>query len=169
MISPRLAPQAGVSAPAEGLPLRPCAPGPALWVVGAHGGAGESSVAALDPAWAEAGHAWPAGHGMRACVLVARTHASGLLAAQRALTQWAAWRGPEVPALVALMLVADAPGKLPKPLRDLAAHVSGGAPLRVDLPWIDEWRFGPQPSVPPAAARVAATLASLTPAGETPR
>lgn len=111
-----------------------------LWVVGAHGGAGESTLAGLVDTWLAAGHAWPQRPEPVSCVLAARTSAGGLLAAQAALRQWAAGDAPV--SLHGLVLVADAPGRLPRALRDLAEVVAGGAPRCWLLPWIEAWRFG---------------------------
>ena len=74
-------------------------------------------------------------------VLVARTNERGLRAAQAAATQWAAGLVPHAE-VVGLVLMADAPGKLPKPLRDFAQVVSGGVPRMWTVPWIDRLRLG---------------------------
>ena len=86
-------------------------------------------------------------------VLVARTHASGLKAAQEALRDWAAGDLPVK--LLGLVLIADAPGRLPKPLRDLAQLVAGGAPTVWRIPWHEPWRRGEpvEPVEAPAAIR----------------
>ena len=120
------APQAGVQSPASALPIRPQSASASLWFVGAHGGAGESTLASLDPRWAPAEHAWPElpGGGPAVCLLVARTHVSGLLAAQNALTQWAgSGCGPSAQC-AGLILLADAPGKTPAPINDLIRLVA---------------------------------------------
>lgn len=118
-----------------------------LWWLGAHGGAGESCLARVVPEWAAAEHAWPQvapEHGPAPVVLVARSHAYGLQAAQAAATQWAAGLVPGVEVL-GLVVVADAPGKLPRPLRDLQQVVAGGVPRTWSLPWIETWRLGDDP------------------------
>jgi hypothetical protein len=140
-------PQAHASVPApdrvDQLPLRVPAKHAALWIVGAHGGAGESTIAGLDDLWDEGGHAWPGGpeHEQRAVVIAARSSAHGLLRAQAAAQQWAAGLVPGV-TLLGLVVVADAPGKLPKPLRELRQLVAGAYPRVWDLPWIETWRRG---------------------------
>lgn len=132
------APQPGVMPLGRGLPIARVRPGATLCVVGAHGGAGESTLAALEPEWVASGHCWPAG-GVP-MVLIARTHLRGLLAAQDALTQWAASAVP--PGwFLGLVLVPDAPGRLPPPLRDFAQIVAGGAPRVWELPWVEQWRM----------------------------
>lgn len=138
-------PQAGVPAPdlVDQLPARRVDRKASLWVVGAHGGAAESTIAELDDSWAASHHAWPvapAGQPVRV-VVVARTSVRGLLAAKSVAKQWAAGlvNGIE---LVGLVLVADAPGRLPRPLRDLAKVVGGGYPRTWTVPWIESWRLG---------------------------
>jgi hypothetical protein len=163
-------PQRGVPSPGRRLPSRPATPRSWLWIVGAHGGAGESSVADLDDRWTAAGHAWPVPvwpEQACACVLVARTNAHGLTAAQAALTQWAASDPAAGTTLLGLVLIADAPGRLPKPLRDLAAHVRGGAPRTWQLPWLEGWRLGvPEPLVQHrAVGRLVRDLSTLLSAG----
>jgi hypothetical protein len=75
-------------------------------------------------------------------VLVARTNALGLLAARDGLTQWAASAVGPSPCLLGLVLVADAPGRLPAALKDLATVVAGGAPRVWHVPWLESWRVG---------------------------
>jgi len=115
-----------------------------LWWVGAHGGAGESTLEQLLDGSAAAGHAWPVMPDVDAptprAVLVARTHASGLRSAQQAATEWAA--GLVDIDLVGLVLIADAPGRLPLVLRDFAHVVCGGVPRSWRLPWVQAWRAG---------------------------
>lgn len=153
------APQRGVPAPdlVDQLPVLRRSHPADLWCVGAHGGSGESMLASLAPGWVAAGHAWPhlpeqAGQeGPARVVLTARSSAHGLLAAQRAATQWAAGLVPDVDVL-GLVVVADAPGRLPRPLRDLAHVVGGGVARTWHVPWVEAWRLG-QPVEPAAAPR----------------
>ncbi|MFW1494664.1 DUF6668 family protein, partial [Vibrio parahaemolyticus] len=72
-----------------------------MWWVGAHGGAGESTLAALMPGSQAAGHSWPrtASATPARTVLVARSDAHGLRAAQAAMRQWAAGLVPSVEVL----------------------------------------------------------------------
>ncbi|SEF16330.1 hypothetical protein SAMN05428942_7243 [Streptomyces sp. 2112.2] len=114
------------------------------WILGCHGGAGVSTVIqALPGVGTDASRVWPAPvDGVRApVVLVARTHFTGLQAAQGAARQWASGSLPWV-SLLGLVLVADAPGRPPKPLRDLQRLVSGGVPRTWYLPWVEPWRCG---------------------------
>lgn len=143
-------PQTGVPAPTTpALPTRRLDVVADVYVVGAHGGAGESTVAALNPAWwAETGHGWPlvSTSPSPRVLLVARTSASGLRAAQAAATQWAAGAAPPM-TLLGLVLVADAPGRLPRALRELVRLVSGGVPRTWMLPWNEPWRLGEEITV----------------------
>lgn len=160
-----VAPQPHVPLPEDALPVRRTHSSAALWVVGAHGGAGESSLAELDPSWQAAGRAWPelpTGAPV-ACVVVARTNVRGLLAARTALTQWAASGAGESVRLLGLVLVADAPGKTPAPIRDLAKVVGGGAPRVWHVPWVEAWRLGDPVTerVPRPVSKLVSTLRSL--------
>lgn len=128
--------------PTEALPRRVATRNGALWIVGAHGGAGETTLASWgDDEWVAADHAWPAAPRPCPTVLVARTSVRGLLAAQAALTQWAGGGAGESVALLGLVLVEDAPGRPPRAIRDLMRHVEGGAPRAWRLPWSEAVRL----------------------------
>ena len=140
-------PQSGVGAPdaADRLPRWAITAPSILWVVGAHGGAGESTLSALISDSRPTEHAWPltnedGGHSPRV-LLACRSHMSGLKAAQTALREWASGSAPDIE-LLGLVVVADAPGKLPKPLREFVAILGGGVPRLWRLPWVDAWRLG---------------------------
>ena len=160
-------PQPGAIDPARpgGLELRALTPedaGADLWWLGAHGGAGEATLEVLLEGSRAAGHAWPiapAGDASPRVVLVARTNAGGLRAVQRASTQWAA--GAIGVELVGLLLVADAPGRLPRPLRHLVEHVSGGVPVVWRLAWVEAWRVGDPVSIDTAPRAVVAVLGEI--------
>lgn len=157
-------PQKGIASPSAQLPVRECSETPALWIVGAHGGSGESSLAALDQDWLPANHSWPRQLGRTVVVLSCRSSAAGLLAAQASATQWAAGLVPDVE-LLGLVIIADAPGRLPRPLRDLAQLVSGGVPRAWSIPWIESWRLGDtsdMTTAPRAVHQFAADAAALT-------
>lgn len=115
-----------------------------LWWLGVHGGAGESTLAGLQPTWPAAEHAWPhhpPGSDPAHVVLVARSNMRGLRAAQTASTQWASGLVPFVEVL-GLVIIMDAPGRLPRPLREYAQVVAGGVPRVWRLPWVEPWRMG---------------------------
>lgn len=140
-----------------------------LWIVGAHGGAGESTLSALSPDWEPACHGWPtADPSAPAHVLVvARSNSDGLHAAQRAARQWASGAVPGV-TLLGLATVADAPGRLPKQLREMRQVIAGGFPRTWHLPWVEAYRLGTPPEQPSRQLRallsdVEALLTSETP------
>lgn len=123
----------------------------ALWIVGSHGGAGESRTADLLDGARPTGHCWPVlqdGSKPRV-LLVCRADMRGLTTAQSALTQWVSGAAPTVD-LFGLAVLADAPGKTPKALRDLTAIVGGGAPRLWTLPWVEAWRHGDSTTTPAA-------------------
>lgn len=123
----------------------------ALWITGAHGGSGESRIADLLDGARATDHCWPVlqdGSKTRV-LLVCRADMRGLTTARSALTQWASGAAPGVD-LLGLAILADAPGKTPKPLRDFAAIVGGGAPRLWMLPWVEAWRHGDITTPPPA-------------------
>ena len=142
--------QGGVVVPEPGdrLPRRALADEEpvAVWWLGAHGGAGESTLEELFSGSRAADHCWPlagSGEAPAQVVLVARTHAHGLTATQHAIREWAA--GDVEVLLLGLVLIADAPGRLPPALRQLAGLVGGGVPAVWSLPWIEAWRVGEPP------------------------
>lgn len=158
-------PQPHVPSPEDALPVKRTHASATLWVVGAHGGSGESTLAELDEAWKAAGHAWPElpDGAPIACVVVARTNVRSLLAARTALTQWAASAAGESVRLLGLVLVADAPGKVPAPIRDFAKVVGGGAPRVWHVPWVEAWRLGDPVTerTPRAVSKLVSQLRSL--------
>ncbi len=159
-------PQLGVPAPdrADHLATRAFSREEELFFVGAHGGAGESSLAALSSTWVASNHAWPhvtTSNNRSRVVIVARSNMQGLLAAQRAATQWGSGLVPFVD-VVGLVIVADAPGKLPRPLRDFAAIIGGGVPRVWNVPWSEALRLGELPEPTTAHKDVRALVTDLT-------
>jgi hypothetical protein len=114
------------------------------WVA-AHGGAGTSSLTGV-LGGTDLGCRWPdAARGEPARVLlVARTHAAGLQAASQALNSLREGRHPPGMSLVALVLVADAPGRLPFTLGRRIRVLRSVVPVR-RVPWIAGWRIGKPP------------------------
>ncbi|MET3810912.1 DUF6668 family protein [Arthrobacter sp. UYEF3] len=139
------APLRGIVEPdaADRLARRSVSGSAAVWVTGAHGGSGESRIADLLNGARATDHCWPIlqdGSTPRV-LLVCRADMRGLTAARNALTQWASGAAPDFE-LLGLAVLADAPGKTPKPLRDFASIVGGGAPRLWTLPWVEAWRHG---------------------------
>lgn len=130
---------------------------PPLWVMGTHGGAGESIIASLVDGAIATDHAWPSRTGTAEdqdrVLLVCRSNMRGLRSAQQTAIEYASGALPGV--LAGLVVVPDAPGKLPKDLAALAKIVSGAVPHTWHMPWVEEWRrvHTPEASAVPRSAR----------------
>jgi hypothetical protein len=125
-----------------------------LWL-GAHGGAGTTTLQGLVGVGVETGQ-WPAFDREPLVVVVARTNARGLMAAQQIAIDRSS-----TGQLAGLVLVADARGKLPKPLENLARLVAGGYTDSYRVPWVEAWRLGAPPVLrlaPPVVRRLAVEL-----------
>lgn len=138
---------------------------PLLWIVGAHGGAGTSTWARLLDA-GDAGASWPQHVNPSrslAVVVCCRSTAAGLRAAQDVGIEWAAGGLPGQ--LVGLVVGADAPGRLPRELRDQLQISSGAFPHSIFVPWQAQWRFARENDVNTTSRRinkVAATVVAWT-------
>ncbi|MGW4533120.1 hypothetical protein ACWEOI_19435 [Nocardia sp. NPDC004340] len=131
------------------VPNRPPRP-PLLWLVGVHGGAGVSSLAA-SLRWAgDAGQRWPARIGAGAdmdsplVVLVGRSHLRGVNALHRALLAHQARATPAGSAVVGVLTVADSARPLPVPVAQRREEMEG---LAIELGartwrlgWLEQWR-----------------------------
>lgn len=159
----KVAPIASDRAPVWDRPIRRSGPGPApvVWLLGAHGGAG---VSTLEATWAPAGDShrgWPAAEEIPFTVVVARMHAAGLRAAHQLILQYQATDLGRA-RLLGLVTVAAAPGKPPVTLarrREIVAAAvaeCGGADWHIG--WISGLLEAPpadlatwQPGDPPPA------------------
>jgi hypothetical protein len=134
-------------------------------VLAAHGGAGVSAL--LRAGLAEAGavdadRVWPR---TGLVLLVTRTSTSGLQHAQALVCQHAAVGVEQARArLLGLVLVADAPGRLPARMADLADLLCGAVSHSWQVPWLTEWRLAsrdePLP-VHPEVSRLCKDLRAL--------
>lgn len=131
------------------------------WVA-AHGGAGATSLARasgqgedLTKRWPDVGSGWPS-----QVAVVCRYNAAGLAAAAALVREVASGAVGEV-AVVALVVVADAPSRRTKELRRRLYELSSTVPGVVQVPWIDAWREDPY-TPHPAATKAAAAVAALT-------
>ncbi len=145
----------------------PASAGDFAWV-GAHGGAGVTSLAsatglglALSQHWPAQELRWPA-----RVVLVCRSNAAGYTAAARMIQEWASGSVPGIE-LLALVVVADAPARPTRALKTRLHELSGTVPLVLTVPWIAAWRDTPC-SADPAATRVAAAVVALITTKENP-
>lgn len=134
---------------------------PAWWLVATHGGAGVTSLLRAGVGGQDGKGAWPQlatppGESLAVplVVLVARTSVSGLDSARKAARQHASGFTDEEfaapPRLAGLVLVADAPGKLPKPLAQRIQLVEGAFARVWHVPWLEEWRLADRDAELPA-------------------
>lgn len=121
---------------------------PSWWFLGAHGGAGTTTLAMCSQGGSEvyggdAGHLWPQPsiEIARDVIVVARTTTWGLESAQDAARQFHTGRVPEGTELLGLVLVADAPGRLPKPLALLRRLVASAYLQTWSVNWHEECRM----------------------------
>jgi uncharacterized protein DUF6668 len=122
-----------------------CRPEDQLWLLGAHGGAGVSTLRrCLEQAGilaADAGRAWPVPDG-RPVLAVARTHGRGLACAQAVARQYLAGYAPPETALVGCVLVPDGPGKLPRQITTAARSLVFSVYAHtLSEPWAEEYRL----------------------------
>ncbi|MGP2436621.1 DUF6668 family protein [Streptomyces sp. JW3] len=128
--------------------------------VGTHGGAGVTTLAEVYGGQ-DCGRNWPGPADPPSALLVARTHAAGLAAAVRALD---AVRHGEVPPglhLAAVVLVADAPGRLPRPLVQRVRLLESAVEVH-RVPWVPAWRLGDLDGSPPRGTEALARLTGAT-------
>lgn len=114
---------------------------------GAHSGAGVTTLAR------ELGGADLGTTGMTGLptLVVCRSSADGLIAAQRLASSELA--GAPTWTCLGLVVVADGPGSLAKPLAELAALILGGYPDHWPIPWMESWRAHPSRPWPTEAHR----------------
>ncbi|MFE2277068.1 hypothetical protein ACFXAE_07325 [Streptomyces sp. NPDC059454] len=125
--------------------------------VGLHGGAGVSTLAAVYGGH-DSGRAWPGPADPRSVLLVARTHAAGLDAVVPAVDTVRRGEAPQgLLGLEAVVLVADAPGRLPRPLAHRLRIVESVIDV-YRVPWVNEWRLGDLSGRPPRGTEPLARL-----------
>jgi hypothetical protein len=132
------------------------------WVA-AHGGAGASTLAAVFGG-VDAGRSWPRPDQGEpdGVLLVARTHAAGLQAVSRTLDLFRRGEHPPGLELVAVALVADAPGRLPRPLQQRIKVINSVVQVH-RVPWVPGWRTGDLTVPPPRETSGLAALAAAPP------
>ncbi|MFE9920097.1 DUF6668 family protein [Streptomyces sp. NPDC005774] len=107
---------------------------------GVHGGAGVSTLAAVHGGH-DSDRVWPGPGDPRSVLLVARTHASGLETVVPAVEMFRRGEVPYGLDLDAVVLVADAPGRLPRPLSQRIRRIESVIDV-YRVPWVPEWRLG---------------------------
>lgn len=145
------------------MPPPPGQPVPQWWWLGCHGGAGVSTLATLVPGGMQAGRAWPNPllGGPSGVLLVCRSTYQGMTAASAAIRQWLAGGLPPVE-VRGLIIMADAPGRLPRKLSAQRARLAGTVQRTFFVPWVEEWRFAPaeRDTAPKEIARLGQCLRS---------
>jgi hypothetical protein len=104
---------------------------------GAHSGAGVTTLA-RELGGADLGLSSMTG---LPTLVVCRSSADGLIGAQRLASSELA--GAPTWTCLGLVVVADGPGSLAKPLAELAALILGGYPDHWPIPWMESWRTHP--------------------------
>ncbi len=172
------APTTGPARPAArtGLPTPPAPAGAppsqhqglqVAWVT-THGGAGASTLARV-LGGVEVGRRWPdpARGEPSQVLLVARTHNTGIRAASQALNALRTGDHPAGVQLLAVVLVADAPGLLPRALGRRVRVLRSAAEVH-RVPWVPAWRLGAEVEQLPRAVRALARRVAA-PAGRAGR
>jgi hypothetical protein len=150
--------------------------GDQLWLLGAHGGAGVSTLRrCLQQAKiqaGDAGRAWPQPSGLPV-LIVARSHGRGVAAANAAARQHLSGHAPPGTRLAGCILIPDGPGRLPRGmLAEIDRQVTGVYPVTLGAPWAEEYRmFDPDrtqhwPPLPAEMDQLARGVAELLHATE---
>ena len=130
------------------IPLPDRSPSPMLWLLGAHGGAGVSTLAHVLAPAGDCGDRWPGGYGKQSpyVAIVARETVSGLVKAGELLRQHTAGHGgPST--IIGLITVADRPGrKLPKQIQQTRDVVTALVGRDWRIGWIEQYPLARDPS-----------------------
>ncbi|MEP6462955.1 MAG: DUF6668 family protein, partial [Frankiaceae bacterium] len=108
------------------------------WFLGVHGGAGVTSLIRAGAGGGDAGRVWPLEGKV---VVVARRTAFGLEWARDAARQHASGGAPGDVELAGLVVVADAPGRVPRRVARFLDLVAAAYPQVWEIPWVEEWRL----------------------------
>ncbi|MEU7765060.1 hypothetical protein AB0B25_08050 [Nocardia sp. NPDC049190] len=112
---------------------------PLFAVLGAHGGAGTSTLARWWAPAADSGLAWPGSPLTTQQVIVAaRLCMSGLAAAADRLREWHAGLAPDGVTVIGLVLTESRPGRVPAMVRRYRAVVAELVDHIYDIGWHDE-------------------------------
>ncbi|MFF8014072.1 DUF6668 family protein [Streptomyces sp. NPDC007929] len=123
--------------------------------IGTHGGAGVSTLAQVYGGQ-DCGRSWPGPGDPPSVLLVARTHAAGLDTVAGAVEIFRRGGAPRGLDLDAVVLVADAPGRLPRPLAQRVRALESVIDV-YRVPWVPSWRLG-ELGHPPRETRALARL-----------
>lgn len=136
-----VAPRAIDRAPVRSEPLTVNGRVQSQWaVMGAHGGAGASTLAQWWPQAIDTDGAWPGcPDTTQLVVLVSRSCMSGLVAAATRLREWHAQLAPPGVVVIGLVLMPSSPGRIPasvRRFRDIVAPLVAG--LVYSIGWYDD-------------------------------
>lgn len=124
-------------------PYRAAAAASETWFISAHGGAGSSTLASV-LGHPSATRTWPVRDDGQPVpvVLVCRSNVAGLEAGRDAARDWASDAADSIHGVdvVGLVVVADAPGRLPKELQHNIDLLTGAVPRLWRIPWEDRLR-----------------------------
>lgn len=139
---------------------------PFAWVA-AHGGAGATSLQVAAGCGLDLGGRWPAlsAGDPSTVVLVCRSNTAGLDSAGRMLHQWSTSVVPGLHVL-AVVVVADAPTKTSRAIRDRIGDLKAVVADVFTMPWISPWRDTPYTANEEATA-IGDRLAQLASTQET--
>ncbi|MFZ2292271.1 DUF6668 family protein [Corynebacterium casei] len=112
---------------------------PLVWLVGAHGGAGTTTLAHTIAPFGDAGQQWPAADEYPWTVIVARTTREGIEAAHDAALQAQAGKCGDCKVL-GVILVADTPGKVPKTVEQRITVLERVVPTIWSVEYHGGWR-----------------------------
>lgn len=159
--SPVHAPRPGHPSAASLLNEEHQVPAGVVSLVGLHGGAGVSTLAALlGEDVADGGSRFPDPNPYLPtprAVLVARTHARGLEVAERITTAWS-HREIDGVDVLGLVLVDDGP-RIAAPTRQVVARLLRMTPHGWHIPWVEAWRTASSPSL--SGVRLPRTIKSI--------
>ena len=119
---------------------------PAVWLMGAHGGAGTTTLAHCWAPFAEASM-FPAADDPNFVVVVTAAHRSGLDSAHRVIRQMQAGQAGGCE-LLGLVLVHMAPGKLHKLLKQRLAGIAANISQVWEVPFVEQWNWVPTKQLP---------------------
>ncbi|TVS26968.1 DUF6668 family protein [Corynebacterium sanguinis] len=111
---------------------------PMVWLVGAHGGAGVTSLSKVLAPCGDAGQQWPDQDESPWCVIVARATRTGVEAAHDVALQAQVGKNGRC-RVIGVILVADAPGKTPKAVEQRATVIGKVVPNIWHVPYFSEW------------------------------